>query len=97
MKRLEIIQLRLAGSLRDGLLEEICQSAASEKPPTLVSIYHRAVLETDVAIHLSQELPESDNQASDLGLRLAAALKEHGMVKHTVWRDAMSSEQTNKN
>ena len=96
MKRLEIIQLRLAGSLPDGLLEEIRQSAASEKPPTLVSIYHRAIVETDIAIHLRQELPESDNQASNLGLRLAAALREYGMVEHTVWRDAISSEQTNK-
>ena len=96
MRRLEIIQLRLAGSLPDGLLEEISQSAVSEKTPTLVFIYHRAIVETDIAIHIRQELPESDNQASDLGLRLAAAIKEYGMVEHTVWRDAMSSEQTNK-
>ena len=96
MKRLEIIQLRLAGSLPDGLIEEIRQSAASEKQPTSVSIYHRANVENDIAIHLHQEVPESDNQASNLGLRLAAALREYGMVEHTVWRDAMSSEQTNK-
>jgi hypothetical protein len=95
MKRLEIIQLRLAGSLPDGQLEEIRQSAANDNPPTSVSIYHRANVENDIAIHLHQEMPEADNQASNLGLRLAAALREYGMVEDTVWRDAISTERNN--
>ena len=83
MKRLEIIHLRLAGNRPAALVEQIHTSIAAEECPIEARIYHHATVTTDLAIHLLSS--ESGACASDLGLRLAAALREHGMVEHTVW------------
>jgi hypothetical protein len=88
VKRLEIIHLRLAGALPPGLLDEIRQSTMPTKESTSVDLYCRVNVENDVAIHLHLRESGPEDQASDLGVRLAAALKEYGMVEHTVWRDA---------
>ena len=48
-----------------------------------VRIYHHATVTTDLAIHLRPG--GSGACTSDLGLLLAAALREHGMLEHTVW------------
>jgi hypothetical protein len=93
MRRLEIIHLRLAGALPPGLHEEIRRSAHAASEPASVDLYCRVDVEDDVAVHLHQKPSGSGDQASDLGLRLAAALKEYGMVEHTVWRDATPSGQ----
>ena len=85
MKRLEIIHLRLAGALPTGLSEEIRQSTTNTRDSASVRLYWRVNVENDVAIHLHLEESGPDNQASDLGVRLAAGLKEYGMVDHTVW------------
>ena len=93
MKRLEIIHLRLAGVVPSGLIEEIRQSTINTREPASVGLYCRVNVENDVAIHLHWKASGPDNPVSDLGLRLAAALKEYGMVEHTVWRDATPAEQ----
>jgi hypothetical protein len=80
---LEIIHLRLAGNPPAALVEQIHASIAAEDCPVEVRVYRHATVTTDIAIHLLSG--EGGACASDLGLRLAAALKEHGMVEHTVW------------
>ena len=85
MKRLEIIHLRLAGALPTGLSDEIRQSTTNMGDATLIRLYWRVNVESDVAIHLHLEESGPDNQASDLAVRLAASLREYGMVDHTVW------------
>ena len=85
MKRLEIIHLRLAGALPTGLSDEIRQSTTNMGDATLIRLYWRVNVESDVAIHLHLEESGPDNQASDLGVRLAASLQEYGMVDHTIW------------
>ena len=96
MKRLEIIHLRLAGALPPGLFEEIRASTTNTRDPASVALYWRVNVENDVAIHLHLEESGPDSQASDLGVRLAAGLKEYGMVEHTVWRDATRSGRGTK-
>jgi hypothetical protein len=92
VKRLEIIHLRLAGALPPGLVDEIRRSADG-RDPAFVGLYRRANVDNDIAIHLHLNGPGPDDQASDLGLRLAAALKEYGMVEHTVWHAATPDER----
>jgi hypothetical protein len=83
VKKLEIIHLRLAGNPPAALVEQIHASIAAEGCPIEVRIYRHATVTTDLAIHL---LPSNGGTcASDLGLLLAEALREHGMVEHTVW------------
>ena len=92
MKRLEIIHLRLAGALPPDLFEEIRRSTANTRASS-VDLYCRVNVETDVAIHLHLNESGPDDQACGLGLRLAAGLKEYGMVEHTVWRDTTPSDR----
>jgi hypothetical protein len=85
MKSLEIIHLRLAGNPQMSLIEQVRSSIAAEGCPMEVRIYRDASVPTDLAIHLLSG--EVETCASDLGLRIAAALREHGMVDHTVWNE----------
>ncbi len=85
MKALEIIHLRLGGNRRHDLIEVIRQSIATEGDPGEARIYRHARLDTDLAVHLHRESSREDDDASPLGARLTAALREHGIVEHSVW------------
>ena len=39
----------------------------------------------DIAVHISWESRPTLREGSSLGLRLAAALSEHGLINHTLW------------
>ena len=83
MKKLEIIHLRLSGNTPSALAGKIHASIAAKGCPTEVRIYRHATVTTDIAVHLLSG--KGGTCASDLGLFLAEALREHGMVEHTVW------------
>jgi hypothetical protein len=53
--------------------------------------YCHAALETDLSLHLywSSEMPEPNGSA--LGLCLAQALKEFGLIDHSVWVEEKKS------
>lgn len=85
MKRLEIIHLRLAGPRPPGLVEEIRESIESQSGLVSIRIYRHAAVATDVGIHLHLEADADDSRVTELGVRLASALREYGMVEHTVW------------
>ena len=86
MKWLEVIKLRSAGGSL-GLLEELLLPISGSNQRGLVEMktYRHAALETDLSVHLhwNSEMPEPTGSA--LGLRLAQALKEFGLVDHSVW------------
>ena len=85
MKRLEIIQLRLAGIVPANLLNDIRRSVLTGTETDTVGIYFHATIPTDLIIHIQTETKTRDTHTSDFGLRLAAVLREYGMVQHTVW------------
>jgi len=89
MKWLEVIKLRSARK-GSGLLEELLLSTAQMNQSGLVEtkIYRHAALDTDLSVHLqwNSEMPEPNGSA--LGLRLAQALKEFGLIDHSVWVEA---------
>ena len=92
MKWLEVIKLRsAAGSL--GLPEELLLSISGSNQRGLVEMetYRHAALETDLSVHLhwDSEIPEPSGSA--LGLRLAQALKEFGLVDHSIWVEEKKS------
>jgi hypothetical protein len=47
--------------------------------------YHHAALETDVSVHLLWESEQPEQNGSSLGLRIGQALKEFGLIDHSVW------------
>ncbi|MGD0918389.1 MAG: hypothetical protein ABSB22_18215 [Thermodesulfobacteriota bacterium] len=86
MKWLEVIKLRSAGK-GSGLLEEFLLSINKLSQSGLVEMktYHHAALETDLSVHLLWESEQPEQNGSSLGLRLAQALKEFGLVDHSIW------------
>lgn len=85
MKQLDIIHLRLTRDVREDLIESIRESIRSESLKGTLRFYSNAKLSTDLSIHIHLETDSPTCQCSELGTRLAAALQEYGMVKHTLW------------
>ena len=83
-KCLEIIQLRLAGKHRASLIEDIRRSLAGSEADG-VRLYFSANVPTDLSVHIYSKTHKGKLRISDLGVRLAAALREYGMVQHTLW------------
>ena len=86
MKWLEVIKLRSAGK-NSGLLEELLLSINKFSQSGLVEIktYHHAALESDLSVHLHWDSEGPEQNGSSLGLRLAQAFKEFGLVDHSIW------------
>jgi hypothetical protein len=83
MNRLEIIHLRLADATHPGLVEDIRRAIDTGGAGPAAYVYRHATLAGDLSIHLHFEFSGGEHRA--LGAHLARALKEHGMVEHTVW------------
>ncbi len=88
MKTLEIIQLRSTIYSIDSLSTKIGESirARGEKSE-LVTIFRRDGLETDLAVHIRLSDVSGAGGPSKLGERLASALKDYGLVEHTLWEE----------
>ena len=85
---LEVIHLRVAAQERDRLLPMLRQliDEVSEKENCReVGLFRRALIETDVCLHLYHDSDHELADGSPVGVRLTAALKQFGMVNHTVW------------
>jgi hypothetical protein len=86
MKWLEVIRLRSAEKDSE-LLKELLLSfdKASQRGLVEMKTYHHAALETDVSVHLLWESEQPEQNGSSLGLRIGQALKEFGLIDHSVW------------
>jgi hypothetical protein len=91
MSTLEVIHLRLAGEERSALVDLIRKSMETHEPSMDIRIFGHASLATDLVVHLNHEARGRTPRASDLGVRLAALLRNYGMVDHSVWSRLESS------
>ncbi len=88
MNWLEIIELRSVSkqhALVEQDLVDLAAGADREFKPQAIDVYRHSTVETDWSIHLHYQSEREDVCESSLGLRLAAALKEFGLVHHSVW------------
>ena len=88
MKWLEIIELRSIDSNRESLesqLKKLINEVDKEIKKQTIKTYNRVMIDTDFSIHLLHESKKVDKGGSSLGLHLASALKEFGLVNHSVW------------
>ena len=83
MKWLEIIELRSVGKHRAQVEQGLADLTAGADPE--VNVYRNLTVNTDWSIHLQYESDQDDIRESPLGLRMAAALREFGLVHHCVW------------
>jgi hypothetical protein len=87
MKWLEVIKLRAAGN-DYGLLEELFREmnkAGQKRGLVEIKTYRHAALETDLSVHLHWKSERPEQNGSALGLRLAQAFKEFGLIDHSIW------------
>jgi len=90
MKWSEVIMVRSAGSnakIPAKTLQDLMADAARSAGKDDIRVFHRENIETDICIVLFHNENKSRAGGSPLGLRLAAALKEFGLVYHTIWRE----------
>ncbi len=93
MKWLEIIELRSADCDRGSLesqLQKLIYEVDRETKKQTIKAYSRVMIDTDFSIHLFHDSPDVENNGSSLGLRLTSALKEFGLVNHSVWIEKYS-------
>ena len=88
MKWLEIIELRTSDSNRELLksqLQKLIEEVNAETKKQTIKSYCRTMVDTDFSIHLFHDSKAVEECGSRLGLRLASALREFGLVNHSVW------------
>ena len=90
MKWIELIHLRtsygnrkLLESKLQGLIDEVHR----EKKGQTIVAYSRMLIDSDFGIHILHDSIEVETNGSRLGLRLVDALKEFGLVNHSIWME----------
>ena len=87
MRCLEIIHLRSSGRPLESLggrIRESIRSGGGDE--VIVALYRCQGLRTDLAVHIRHD-GEPLTAPSDLGLKLAAALRDYGLVEHKLWEE----------
>jgi hypothetical protein len=98
MKWVEIISLRCSTNVDtrfvDELLKEVSQSDSPTDTSHLVEIriYHHSVVETDSSIHIYWKSEPGGQDKSALGLRFSSALRNLGLLTHSVWVETTAAE-----
>jgi len=82
---LEVIHLRMSGDNSEGLVDLVRRAVGNPHGSPNIRIYLHARVENDLLIQLHRDEPTRSDQPSELGLRLAAVLRIHGLVEHSVW------------
>lgn len=88
MKWIEVIQLRAVDGNREFLeskLNTLINEVVAGSKEQTISAYHRALIDSDYSIHIFHRSNPVENFGSPLGERIVSALREFGLVNHTVW------------
>lgn len=90
MKQAEVIKVRSAGLNADDIETFVGKLVLEVKNETdhkiILHVFRHEKLHSDICIVLLHNSKNKQAGESVLGLHLAAALKEVGLVNHAVWR-----------
>jgi hypothetical protein len=95
MKWVEIITLRSPTRINTQFVDELLKQAdKADIPKHLVEIriYHHSVVETDLSIHIYWRSEPGSQNKSPLGLKLSYALRNLGLLNHSVWVETVDLE-----
>ena len=99
MKWVEIITLRSPTKIDTQLVNELLKGVSESNLPTDTSkhlveirIYHHSVVETDLSIHIYWKSEPGSQDKSPLGLRFSSALRNLGLLNHSVWVETAGLE-----
>ncbi|MGD2272924.1 MAG: hypothetical protein PVI06_21180 [Desulfobacterales bacterium] len=93
MKWIELIQLRSVDSNRkllESKLQRLINEVTKKRKKKAIMAYCRLSIDTDFSIHIFHDSKEVETTGSRLGLRLVDALKEFGLVNHSIWLEMNS-------
>jgi len=88
MKWVEIIKLRVAENTRESLLRRLTEHLADMNHAgglTEIRLFHNAVVNSDLSIHLYWETAQIERQGSTPGLCLIHVFKAYGLISHSIW------------
>src|SRR4030042_6866075 len=88
MKWVEIITLRSPSKINTQFVDELLKEAKkSDSQQQLVEIkmYLHSGVETDLSIHIYWNSERGSQHKTPLGLKLSYALKNLGLLNHSVW------------
>ena len=87
MDYLEVIRLRTAAGASEEAIQRVAESVLEAEEPGLVSsgFYRGKRFQSDLAIHLHYQLEGDCDPCGGLGIRVAAALEEYGLVDRALW------------
>ncbi len=92
MKWVEIISLRCPANIDLRFVVELFKEASdsdSPHPPVEIRVYRHSTVETDLSFHIHWESENKETpRKSALGLRFASALRNLGLLNHSVWAEA---------
>jgi hypothetical protein len=90
MKWAEVIMVRSAdgnakmlGATLQNLMNDVARNAKHES----IRVFRREKLNTEICIVLFHSGKKTKTGGSPLGLHLVAALKDVGLVNHTIWSE----------
>ena len=92
MKWVEIITLRSPTNINKRIVNDLVREVGESTSPTdtpkhlvKIRIYHHFVVETDLSIHIHWKSETGNQNKSPLGLRVSSALRNLGLLNHSVW------------
>lgn len=77
------------GDVVDATLKELMNDVAIEAEHEVIRVFRHEKLDSDICIVLFHNGKKTRSGGSLLGLNLAAALKEVGLVNHTIWSEIL--------
>ena len=99
MKWVEIITLRSPSKINGQFIDELLKGVDESDSPTdtpkhlvEIIIYHHSVVETDLSIHIYWKSEPGSQHKSPLGLRFSSALRNLGLLIHSVWVERTAME-----
>lgn len=96
MKWSEVIIVRSTGSSSKAMAETLqgfINDLTWDIGHEAIRVFRRENLDSDICIVLFHSGKKKKAGGSLLGLRLVAALKEFGLVRHTVWTEIVSASE----
>ena len=94
MRYVEIIEVRAQGRHRLTLESHLNLLLKDDHYKHEVSIFYNRHFKDDISLHLVNESKEIGQNGSALGMHLASALKNFGIVNHTIWIRKQPTEKT---
>lgn len=85
MSILETLHLRMAGGDLDEIVDQVRRATGYPGGSPFVSIYRHSKVQGDLMVQVVRDGQKEEGVPSELGIGLAALLRTHGLVEHSVW------------